>query len=313
MKILVIAEHAPLCETLCKPFEWAARGAFHTLRSVERSELEDAEASFGEFDVIVDVCARGENDVIALARRLGTAARYLLISNGSVYADSHAVGLDEEAALRQPTVGSEQDLAAAERAARRLFGEDRTLILRPGWVTGPSDPGDQLASWFQRIRQGGEVLAPAPARQRVQWVDGRDLADWALSGLARGLSGTFNVCGPKEHTTLEQVLTQICAFANSDARLVWVDEVFLEREGIRSGELPLWAPEDSDRGHVLLDGTKAFLEGFEPRRLEDSLQEIQSAPLTTPRLSLKHEREVLGRWSKTVARQACALHADRQI
>ena len=108
-------------------------------------------------------------------------------------------------------------------------------------------------------------------------------------------------------------MNSIREFVNSDAQLVWVDEGFLEREGVRPDELPLWAPEDSDRGHVLLDGTRAFLEGFEPRRLEDSLHELDDPSAGKLRMSRQRERSILDRWSASANPHAFALRSDREI
>lgn len=310
MKILLIADASPLADS----FEWAARGAFHTVRRCERRHLARDHRGYEDVEAIVDLSASNDRDVVEVARCLGKETRYLLLSSGSVYADSHVIGLTEDAEVRRSTVDCRQDLVAAEQAATRLFGKDRTLILRPGWIVGPDDAEHRLVSWVQRLRRGGDVLAPGPRNQRIQWVDARDLADWSLACLTKNRSGTFNVCGPREPATLEGFLREIRTFCGSDANLVWVDESFLEAEGIRPEHLPFWAPEDSQRGHVLLDSSLAFSNGFEPRRLLDSLQDLDASGISDS-LGLDAEREdrALRNWAKRSERRACTLVADRQI
>ncbi|MFI9030073.1 hypothetical protein [Streptomyces sp. NPDC053560] len=63
------------------------------------------------------------------------------------------------------------------------FG-DRAVFLRPGVILGPEEYVGRLPWWLTRAERGGRILAPAPADRRIQPVDVRDVAAFALDRAA---------------------------------------------------------------------------------------------------------------------------------
>ena len=136
---------------------------------------------------------------------------------------------------------------------------------------------------------GGEVLAPEPRDQPVQWIDVRDLAAWILRMAERRAAGVFNATGPV--TTMEAFLTGIRDATGGNAELTWVDERFLIDAGVDPfQELPLWlAPNvDPDWACFLsLDPSKAVEAGLSCRPLaetvRDTLAWARAAPAQGPK------------------------------
>jgi len=84
--------------------------------------------------------------------------------------------------------------ALAEAVIREIFDE-RTLIGRPGLITGPRDPTDRFPYWPRRIAAGGQVLAPGDPVDLTQVIDVRDLAAFLLDGCHRDRRGVYNLTG----------------------------------------------------------------------------------------------------------------------
>ena len=56
---------------------------------------------------------------------------------------------------------------------------------------GPRDETDRFTYWPVRIDRGGEVLAPGDPNDPVQFIDGRDLAEWTIRMVENGETGTL--------------------------------------------------------------------------------------------------------------------------
>ena len=125
----------------------------------------------------------------------GNVDRYVFTSTISVYEDSKK-GPDENAPL-QKYDGSDpykETLEAMKASGFKTYGPlkalsekeaekwfpGRTLIIRPGLIVGPRDESDRFTYWPVRIDRGGEVLAPGAPNDSVQFIDGRDLAEWTI-------------------------------------------------------------------------------------------------------------------------------------
>jgi 2'-hydroxyisoflavone reductase len=280
----------------------------------------------GEWDACVDTSGYLPSEIARSTECLeGRVARYLFVSTISVLADPSLSGLDEDAPLAELPPGPEPALdqenygalkAAAEGEVRRRFGE-RALILRPGLVVGPHDPTDRFSYWVWRLSRGGVVLAPAPAAAQVQWIDGRDLARFAVDLLERGASGTYAVTGPHEATSLGELLSNGLELAGGDGRLEWIDPSFLLERGVRPfADLPLWIPDEGPRGLMAVDTGRARRAGLVTRPLEqsfgDTLAWLAGLGLDRPLaagLSPERERALLAAWS--AERQVAPARAFR--
>ena len=82
-----------------------------------------------------------------------------------------------------------------EREAEAQF-PGRTLILRPGYMTGPGDPSQAVIYWPLRLSHRGPVMAGGDANQPIQFIDVRDVAAWTVRMVEQQVAGVFNVVGP---------------------------------------------------------------------------------------------------------------------
>jgi 2'-hydroxyisoflavone reductase len=168
---------------------------------------------------------------------------------------------------------------------------------------GPDDPTGRFTYWAHRTARGGDVLAPEPRDQRVQFIDVRDLAAWILDMAEAGGTGTFNATGPDEPFTMEAFLESCVRGTGGSARLVWVSEDFLAGHGVGPWmDLPLWL---SPRAHpelaglLSLDIGRALAAGLRFRPLEATIEATMERASTTPDAGLRgaSERDLLRAWA----------------
>jgi 2'-hydroxyisoflavone reductase len=213
----------------------------------------------GAWDAVVDTSAYFPRQVRAVAARLaGRIGHYHLVSSISAYAGFENSGSDETAALASLPDPSVEVVngetygglkALCEQAAQAAFGE-RCLISRPGLIVGPHDPTGRFTWWVQRLARGGDVLAPGRPESPVQFIDARDIAAWTLLQAQRGDGGVYNLNGPTQALTMVNFLHAARDVLQPSANLVWVDEAFLQAQGVAAwSDLPVWLPTESSAMH----------------------------------------------------------------
>ncbi len=282
----------------------------------DRTNAPDLEAlAAQEWDVVVDTWPRAPRVVLAAARALqGSAERYVYISSVSVYRDEPGGHLTETSAVvdADPDADSTEypaDKRGAELAIESVFGADRSLFARPGLILGPHENIGRLAWWLRRIAAGGEVLAPGPAANGLQYVDARDLAAFVID---TDLSGAVNVLSPPGHTTMADLLALCAEATGSSARLTWVDAGFLLARGVAPWiELPIWVPPVGDMATFYeTDSSLARRSGLRSRSARDTVSDTWSWLRDNPgwtqvvvpnraRVGLEpaRERELLDAWA----------------
>ncbi|MFE9882843.1 NAD-dependent epimerase/dehydratase family protein [Streptomyces sp. NPDC005784] len=159
--------------------------------------------------------------------------------------------------------------AGSEHAVTEVFG-DTAVFLRPGVILGPGEYVGRLPWWLARAKRGGRFLAPAPAGQRIQPVDVRDVADFALAQAAGSASGGFNVAHP-EGITFRGFLDACLAETGGAGAPVWVDPAVLTEQGVKQWtELPLWR---THAGVWAVDSSRAVAAGLECRPLAETIRD----------------------------------------
>ena len=261
------------------------------------------------WDAVLDVNGYLPRLVGAAVEALAdTAGHYTFISTISVYGDVGSAGPSEDspvATLKTDTedVNAETygPLKAQCEAFVRERMSDRALIVRPGLVVGPHDPTERFVRWIRRAADGGEVLAPGRPDRQVQFIDGRDLADWTIRSIVARATGTFNAVGPDPATTMGRLLETCVEVAGAGARLTWVDEEFLLAADVTPwSDLPLWLPEE-DSGMEHADISRAVGAGLTFRPLDDTVRatlrwDSARADRGPAGMSLEREREILTAW-----------------
>ena len=249
------------------------------------------------WDAVIDTSGYVPADVRASAEQLRDAGRYVFVSSVSVYADFSAGPTEstptaelgdlpvDELAPDYSNYGPLKALAEAE--VERVFGE-RALIVRPGLIVGPHDPTGRFTYWARRLARGGEVLAPGEPDRRAQVVDVRDLAEWIVSGVEQGLSGTYNATN--EGVPWGELL--------DGADVTWVSDEFLQEHGVGPWmELPLWLPDPEWAGMHETDVSRAVAAGLRFRPLAETVAGAADASAEDGvGLTPEREAELLAAW-----------------
>ena len=261
-----------------------------------------------KWDVVIDTCGYVPRIVRKSAEMLAASVdHYILISTISVYADFSKPGIDENSPLATIDDESVENVTnetygplkvLCEKAAAQTMPH-RVLVLRPGLIVGPHDPSDRFTYWLIRMSQGGEVLAPSPPQQQIQFIDVRDLADFILQMAVKKQSGIFNTTGPAYTLTMEEFLQECMRITKATPGLTWVSEKFvLEYEM----DLPVWVP-SGWHGINKVNCQKAISAGLTFRPFAETIRDTLAWHSTRPQkyelktgLRSKQEKEFLKTW-----------------
>lgn len=254
----------------------------------------------------------------------GNVERYVFISTISVYADTSKANTDESAPLakytgadamnesRDTILASKYMLygplkAFSEQEAEKWFPK-QTLIIRPGLIVGPRDETDRFTYWPVRIDRGGEVLAPGDPSDPVQFIDGRDLAEWTIRMVEQRETGSYNATGPDKTLGVGAMLEGIKAANKSNANFTWVNTDFLEAQKVAPwGDMPVWVPPRGEEGGMgRISIKRALAKGLTFRPLADTARDtlawFKAQPAERQKLkagiSAEREAEVLAAWHK---------------
>jgi 2'-hydroxyisoflavone reductase len=237
------------------------------------------------WDAVIDTCGYVPRIVEQSARLLASQVEhYTFISSLGIYADFSQIGLKESAkpSKLEDELVEEVDnqtygplKAACEVVVERVQPE-RALIVRPGLIVGPYDPTDRFSYWPWRVAQGSSVLAPGKPAREIQFIDVRDLSEWIVDVVSKGVTGQYNTNSSPGKWTMSDLLETCHDASNSDAELVWMDDAFLvEHEVGEWMEMPLWIPEsdESMAGFFKFDVSKAEAAGLKFRHLLDTVND----------------------------------------
>ncbi|GGX94029.1 NAD-dependent epimerase/dehydratase family protein [Streptomyces fructofermentans] len=256
----------------------------------DRTDRRDLErlAQHGPWDAVIDTSSSDftPRDVLLATTALRDAARrWVHISTVSVYKGWPHYALTDASPLLDcpadadesyghngedgsPTVYGFQK-AGGERAVTEVFG-DAAVFLRPGVLLGPGEYVGRLPWWLTRAKRGGRILAPAPAGQRIQPVDVRDLATFAIDQAAGKTSGGYNITHP-EGITFADFLDECLSVTGGAGKPEWVDPGTLAEHGIKQWtELPLWRVHE---GVWSVDSSRAVAEGLRCRPIADTIRD----------------------------------------
>jgi 2'-hydroxyisoflavone reductase len=259
-------------------------------------------ADAGPWDAVVDTSGYVPREVLAVARALEpVVGRYVFVSTVSVYEGWPTRPLTEDSPVLDcppdagPDFGHDGDpgptvygftKAGSEQAVAETFGAERSVFLRPGVIVGPREYVGRLPWWLNRVARGGRILAPGRPERKIQPVDVRDVADFALR-TAVGPVGTFNVTA-HGHETMADLLDACREVTGSAAWFEWVtDEQWLRAQGVAQWtELPLWR---TYPGVWAVDSSRARDAGLNTRSLRSTAADTREWMLTGE-ASVMHER-----------------------
>jgi nucleoside-diphosphate-sugar epimerase len=258
------------------------------------------------WDAVIDTSGYVPRLVRASAEALSDSGLYCFVSSISVYED-FSVPMDEESTLAPLGEDPIDELTAdfsnygalkalCEDAVRDVFG-DRALVVRPGLIVGPHDPTGRFTYWPHRISRGGEVIAPAPAERKVQFVDVRDLGAWMVELCEQGVGGTFN--GTNAGVPWIELLESCRRVTGAEVELAWLPDDFLVEHDVTDRRaLPMWFSEPTMAGANDAVVDRALAAGLRFRPLDDTVRgALEDAPTTeTAGLAPEREAELLAAW-----------------
>ncbi|MEV5879433.1 NAD-dependent epimerase/dehydratase family protein [Streptomyces sp. NPDC052101] len=264
-------------------------------------------AAAGPWDAVVDTSS-GElppRDVLLAARALaGQVGRWVHVSTVSVYADWPHHTLTEASPVLDCPPDADNTFgytgadgsptrygfqkAGGERAVAEALG-DRAVFLRPGVILGPGEYVGRLPWWLTRAARGGRILAPSPANQRIQPVDVRDVAAFALDQAAEAAGEAFNIAHP-DGPTFAEFITGCLNVTGGAGRPLWTSPEDLARHGVTQWtELPLWR---THAGVWAVDSSRAMAAGLRCRPLRETIADTwawlqaDGRPVAHPRWDL---------------------------
>ncbi|MFE9686988.1 NAD-dependent epimerase/dehydratase family protein [Streptomyces sp. NPDC006285] len=240
----------------------------------------------GEWDVVVDTWSAAPSAVRDTARLLkDRVRRYVYVSSCSVYAWPQPAGHDEAGPVVEgasPDAGQTdyaRDKRGGELAVLDAFGEERALLVRAGLILGPYENIGRLPWWLTRAARGGPVLAPGPRDLPLQYIDVRDLAEWALGAVQGGASGAYNLVSPSGHATTGTLLDACARVTGGRAELRWTEPEVILAAGVEPWtQLPGWVPPDSELHDMMhgADVSKAVRDGLRCRPVSETVADTWS-------------------------------------
>jgi 2'-hydroxyisoflavone reductase len=252
----------------------------------------------------------------------GNVERYIFISTISVYADT-STGPDENTPLAKYEGADpfKETLEAMKASGYKTYGPlkalseqetekwfpGKSLIIRPGLIVGPRDETDRFTYWPVRIDRGGEVLAPGNPSDPVQFIDGRDLAEWTVRMAENRETGIYNATGPAKELGIGGMLDGIKTALNSNATFAWADAEFLKQQKVEAwSDMPVWAGDELGMSRTNIG--RALAKGLTFRALGDTArdtlawfkaQKPERQAKMRAGLTPEREAEVLVAWHKT--------------
>ncbi len=249
------------------------------------------------------------------------AEHYIFVSSISAYAIQGMGYANAGRVLWEPAVPEDyprheppegwQDGDDAHYGLMKRLSEDiahaafpnRTTVIRPGLIVGPTDPTDRFTYWPVRIAEGGEVLAPGNPDHSNQIIDQRDLTEWTVRMAEEGIMGDFNATGPASRLSMAETLYGIRAVTSRPVRFTWIPEDFLEaQDTLPWRDLPAWVPGDELQ---YVDVSRAVAAGLTYRPLAVTARDTLDWDSTRPAaererrragMSREKERAVLEAW-----------------
>lgn len=231
------------------------------------------------WDVVVDNSGRDAAWTRASAELLRDAAGvYLYTSSTGVYYPYLGSDITEDTPVRmEEPEESSLDYwygvmkARSEQEALRVFGEDRTVIVRPTYMLGPGDSTDRYVLWPARLERGGEVIVPGRPDDPIQYVDARDMVAFQLHLLEQRTTGTFNVVGPREPLGVRAFADGVRTAMGTDADWVEIDDYDFLLEHNVPYVVPWIMPVGNDFGSARVNGSRARAAGLGHRPLAETV------------------------------------------
>lgn len=235
-----------------------------------------------EWDAAIDTSGYFPRMVRASAELLAPHLKqYVFISSVSAYRSMAVPNFDESAplaVLQDPAVevmGKDfanygGGKAACENAAEAAL-PGRVTNVRPGFIVGPRDTSGRFIYWPVRASLGGEMVIPGAPADPIQFIDVRDLADWLIHCVEAGVTGLYNATGPAKALSMKALIEGVRKGVRSRVSFTWLDNGFLEKQGVHEGQFPLYEPPVGESaGAHRCNISRALAKGLKFRPVSDT-------------------------------------------
>ena len=181
----------------------------------DRHEKDDLEAALKgkAFDVVVDFCAYGADDIKGIFNSGVSCKRYIVFSTVDVYEPGLPSPVDETAPVASlaqlaSVHGATSDLANYLLGKREIeaeivhcaevMGIDYT-ILRPSFIYGALDYTPRLMTYLKCIARGAQLPFPVDSDSKWSFIYYKDLANIVLALIDGnvGLNEAYNLAAPE--------------------------------------------------------------------------------------------------------------------
>ncbi len=307
-----------------------------TTPSIYKKEFEKVEQLIGDrednlkalegrkWDVVIDNSGRKVEWTKATAELLKDSVKmYVYVSSVSVFYPYYKANLTEDMpiVLKVPENLEDEDekytydygvmKANSEITAQSIFGDDKTLVIRPTFMTGPADRTNRFLYWPTQLPKGKTVIVPGKKEDPVQFIDVRDVAEWMIRLVENKTSGIFNAVGPAKTMTIQEFATTSKRTFESQSNLVYIDDYdFLKQHRLRY--LMPWVL-DSEKYHGIsrVSARKSIKNGLTYRAFSATMKDThdwwfsnavdtkrRNAYQTDSNALHNRQKELLSKWKK---------------
>jgi 2'-hydroxyisoflavone reductase len=235
-----------------------------------------------DWDAVIDVATFGPGWVQSLGEAIRDRTKhYTFVSTLSVYENPSTNDLTDEDSAVLSYEGPADPYSIVENGehygalkalceveSERQF-PGRTAVLRPGFIAGPDETHGVLTFWAARGEMGGELLAAGEPSTPVQYIDVRDMAEWAVRLVERRVTGTYNAVSPIHD--LDRVIGAASSAASTPPRVTWVPIEWLATQSGPGhwGTLRFW---EMNEGHITrMSNARAVASGLTYRPVHTTL------------------------------------------
>ena len=234
------------------------------------------------FDVVIDTCAYFPKQVKSACEVLGeTIGKYLLVSSVSVY-DLSITGINEDTAVAGYDFDSKEITnetygplkAAAEKTLIDQLGEDKSLIIRPGFIVGERDHSDRFTFWPVLMNEMDKMIVPETKNLLFQFIDVKDLAEFIILSAEKDYTGSYILTGPEKRYLFKDFILDCQRIINPECELEFVSNEWFNQQSIdKSMSFPLCHDDEEAKGLFKVDCSKAIKAGLSYRSLEETVKD----------------------------------------
>lgn len=234
------------------------------------------------FDVVIDTCAYFPDQVKSTCEVLGkNISRYILVSTVSVY-DISETDIDETTPVdgydfESVEVNNENYgklKAAAEKELLDQLGEEKSLIIRPGFIVGERDHTDRFTFWPVMMYEMNRMFVPETGDLTIQFIDVKDLAAFIVMAAERQFSGRYILTGPEEPYLFNHFIKDCRRVVNPECELIFVSDNWLKTHEIdKAAAFPLCYDMEGMEGIHRVNVSKAMKDGLHFRTVDETLKD----------------------------------------